>query len=116
MPVRYFPQRTLIQKMIISFLISGVFMLAALMYSIVSLSSMHRMQVNIARNDLAAASTTISLHEVMLTQERLAGRYLILKQPEFRELYEKNTVKFLEGMASLRQMGQGNSFTALTTE
>ncbi len=116
MPVRYFPHRTLIQKMIISFLISGVFMLAALMYSIVSLSSMHRMQVNIARNDLAAATTTISLHEVMLTQERLAGRYLILKQPEFRELYEKNTVKFLEGMASLRQMGQGNSFTALTTE
>ena len=116
MPISYFSRLTLIQKMIISFVVSGFFMLAALIYSVASVGSMHRMEEGIARNDLSAATTTISLHEIMLAQERLVGRYQILKQPEFRELYERNAAKFLEGLTELKQMSQGHAFVVLSSE
>lgn len=114
--IRYFPRLTLIQKMIISFVVSGLFMLTALIYSVASMGSIHRMEEGIARNDLAAATTTISLHEIILAQERLVGRYLILQQPEFRALYVRNSARFLEGLAQLRQMNQGAAFAVLESE
>src|SRR6185295_11635734 len=66
--------------------------------------------------DLAAATTTNSLHEILLAQERLVGRYQILHQPEFRELYVLNANKFLEGLAQLRQMEQLSSEAELASE
>ena len=47
--------------MILSFTISGACMLAALVYSVSGLGVMHRMEEDIARNDLVAATTIISL-------------------------------------------------------
>jgi diguanylate cyclase (GGDEF)-like protein len=116
MSVHFFPRLTLIRKMVISFVVSGLFMLAALIYSVAGMGSMHRMQEGIARNDLSAATTTISLHEIILAQERLVGRYQILHQREFRELYERNAAKFFEGLAQLRQMNQGPAVAALASE
>ena len=104
MPVRCFSRLTLIQKMIISFVASGLFMLAALIYSVSSMVSMHRVQEGIARNDLTAATITISLQELILAQERFVGRYQILHQREFLELYERNAARFLERLAQLRQV------------
>ena len=115
MPLPYFPRLTLIQKMIISFVVSGLFMLSALIYSVASMGSMHRMEEGIARTDLAAATTTISLHEIILSQDRLAGRYQILHQPEFRDLYRRNAARFVEGLTQLRSMGHGPATTALET-
>src|SRR6185369_162478 len=116
MPVHFFPRFTIIQKLIISFVVSGLFMLAALVYAVAGMGSIHRMQVGIARNDLAAAITTISLHEIILAQERLVGRYQILRQPEFRDLFENNAAKFLEGLAQLRQLNHGPAVVFLETE
>lgn len=116
MPVHIFSRLSLIQKMIISFVASGLFMLAALIYSVSSMVSMHRVQVGIARNDLTAATVTISLHEAMQAQERLAGRYQILHQREFRELYERNAAKFLEGLGQLRRVSREPAVDVLATE
>ena len=116
MPVFTFPRLTLIRKMIISFVVSTVFMMAALIYSVAGMGSLHRTQEEIARNDLTAATTTISLHELLLAQQRLVGRYQILRQPEFRDLYTRNSARFQEGLAQLRQMSQGPALAAVETE
>ena len=116
MRIGTFPHLTLIQKMIISFVVSGLFMLAALIYSVASMGAIHRMEEGIARNDLSAATATISLYEIILAQERLVGRYQILHQPEFRELYLRNASRFSEGLASIKQRSQGPAFAALETE
>lgn len=116
MPVRYFPRLTLIQKMIISFVVSGLFMLAALIYSVASMGTMHRVEAVIARNDLSAVTATISLNEIILSQERIVGRYQILHQSEYRVIYEKNAAKFLEVMEQLRLMSQGPAMAVLTSE
>ena len=116
MSVNFFPRLTLIQKMIISFVVSSLFLLAALIYSVAGMGSMHRIQVGIARNDLAAATATISLHELLLAQERLVGRYQILRHPEFRDLYIRNSARFLEGLTQLRQMNQGPALAMLVSD
>lgn len=114
--MHYFPRLTLIQKMIISFVVSGFFLLAALIYSVANMSSMYRTQESIARNDLTAATVTISLHEILLAQERSVGRYQILHQQEFRELSDKNAAKFLDGLTVLRQVSNEPALAVLVTE
>lgn len=116
MPFHFFSRLSLIQKMIISFVASGLFLLVALIYSVSSMVSMHRVQVGIARNDLTAATVTISLNETILSQERLVGRYQILHQHEFRELYERNAVKFIEGLGQLRRVSRVPAVDLLATE
>ena len=116
MPIHKLPRLTLIQKMIISFVVSGLFMLTALIYSVTGMGTMHRAQKEIARNDLAAATTAISLNEIVLAQERLVGRYQILHQPEFRELYERNTVRLIDGLKQLRQMSREPAVSVLASE
>lgn len=116
MPVRLLPRLNLIQKMIISFVVSGFFMLSALIYSVASMGAMHRIEEEIARNDLTAVTVTISLHEIIQAQERIVGKYQILHQPEFREIYERNAAKFVEKMAQLGQMSQGPAYAKLSSE
>jgi GGDEF domain-containing protein len=116
MPMFYFTRLTLIQKMIISYVVSGFFLLAALIYSVASMNSMLRIQEEIARNDLTAATVTISLHEILLAQERYVGKYQILHQQEFRDLYEQNSAKFLDGLTLLRQVSHEPAVAALVNE
>lgn len=111
-----FQRLTLIQRMIISILISGLFLLAALIYTISSMVSMHRVQQEIARNDLAAATTTLTLHELFLGQERLVGRYQILRQQEFRELYLRNAARLDDGLVRLLRLDQGAATRMLDSE
>ena len=116
MPVRLFPRLNLIQKMIISFVVSGLFMLSALIYSVASMGVLHRIEEEIARNDLTAVTVTISLHEIIQAQERIVGKYQILHQSEFREIYERNAAKFVEKMVQLSQMSQGAAYAKLSSE
>ena len=112
MPIRI-PRLKLIQKLIISFAISAVCMIGALMYTVSGLSEMHRSEVEIARTDLAAANLTITLREILLSQQRYAGRYLILRQPEFRELYYRNGEKFRSGLTELKRVYPSADLTEL---
>jgi len=102
--------------MIISFVVSGLIMLAALIYSVASMSTMHRIDAVIARNDLSAVTATISLNEIILSQERIVGRYQILHQIEYRVIYDKNAAKFLEVMGQLRLISQGPAMAVLSAE
>jgi len=104
---------SLIQKMIVSFALCGLCMMAALVYAVVGLGTMHRMEEEIARNDLAAATITITLREMILTQERYVGKFQILRQAEFRELYDQNAEKFRSELASLQRVYQGDGVDRL---
>jgi diguanylate cyclase (GGDEF)-like protein len=100
--------------MILSFAVCGICMMGALVYAIAGLGTMHRMEEEIARNDLAAATITITLREVMLAQERYLGKYQILRQPEFQELFEQNAEEFREKFTSLRRVYEGFGISELS--
>ena len=116
MPIPKLIRLTLIQKLIISFVVSGLFMMTALIYSVVSMGQIRMMEEDIARNDLSTATTTLFLYEAVLAQDRLVGKYQILHQPEFRELYLRNAARFTEGLALIRHGNQGPVLTALESE
>jgi len=116
LPVRKFTRMTLIQKLVISFAVSGLFMMASLIYSVVSMSEIRLMEDEIAHNDLSVATTTLTLYETLLAQDRLVGKFQILHQPEFRELYLRSAARFSEGLALIRPGNQGPVLTALESE
>lgn len=104
---------TLTQKLVISFAINGICMVAALVYAIIGLGTMHRMVDDIARNDLAVATASIALRDSMLSQERTARRFLILRLPELQELHDGQADTFRRTLATLQQHAKDIEFDAL---
>lgn len=104
---------TLTQKLIISYAINGICMVAALAYAIGGLSTMRGMVDEIARNDLAAITAVITLRDTMLAQERTARRFVILRQPELIELHGRQTATFNRALETLRMRSGDVSYGRL---
>ncbi|MDU0460402.1 MAG: diguanylate cyclase [Geobacteraceae bacterium] len=104
---------TLVQKMILSFALSGLCLIAALIYSISGLGAMHKMEQEIADKDLSAATITIRLRELIVAQERLTGRFRILKQPEYKLLHDQNEADFRSEITKLKTVHNSTAVTAL---
>jgi len=103
---------TLVQKMIFSFAVSGICLTAALVYTLSGLESMHRTEEDIARKDLAAITLTIKLRDSILTQERSLGRYRILKELTFKELFDQNALQFTKRWYHLHRYHKTQKFRA----
>ena len=104
---------TLVQKMILSFAVSGVCLTTALVYALAGLDAMHHMEEEFARKDLAAVTMTIGLRDAILAQERSLGKYLILKELVFRDVFDKNAQQFTTTLLSLKQIYQGGKLKNL---
>lgn len=113
MPLRRFQKLSLIKKLILSFAIIVSCLMGALVYSVHGLRVIHDMETEIARNDLTAATITISMRDVMMAQLRYAGRYQILQQVEFQTLYEQNADKFRSKLESLKRVYAGHNLDRL---
>ena len=74
---------------------------------------MHRMEEEFARKDLAAVTMTIGLRDAILAQERSLGKYLILKELVFRDVFDKNAQQFTTTLLSLKQIYQGGKLKDL---
>jgi len=98
---------TLVQKLIASFALIGIFLTIAVVYAIMGLGTMHRMVGDIARNDLPAATASLTLRETMQAQQRAVGRLQIFKQSEFRELYNQQSELFQQTLHILQQQSGG---------
>lgn len=92
---------TLTQKLIISFAINGICLVAALSYAISGLSTMHSMVDEIARNDIVAITAAITLKDTMLAQERTARKFIILRQSELITLHGQQSAAFDQALELL---------------
>lgn len=95
---------SLVQKLISSFVLSGVCLMAALVYSIYGMGAMHRMEQEIADKDLKAATIVVRLRELMMSQERLVGRFSILKQPEYLAMHQVNAEEFRNELTEIKKI------------
>lgn len=116
MPVSFKFHLSLVQKLILSFLLSGICLMAGLLYSISGLGSMHKMEQEIAGKDLKAATITIRLRELMVAQERLAGRFEILKLPEYKTLHDQNADEFRRGLTELKAVHNNHAIKTIETD
>lgn len=105
---------SLVQKLIVSFAIIGICLISAVVYAIMGLGTMHRMVGDIARNDLPASTEALTLLDTMKAQQRAAGKYQILKQPEFKEIYNQQSETFRRTLTSLQQKTAGDDLVLLT--
>jgi diguanylate cyclase (GGDEF)-like protein len=97
---------SLVNKLIVSFALIGICLITAVVYAVMGLGTMHRMVGDIARSDLPAATAALTLRDTMQSQQRAAGRYQILKQPEFKEIYGRQSESFRRTLSLLqRQSG-----------
>jgi len=104
---------TLVQKMIISFALSGLCLVGGLLYAISGLGTMHKMEQEIAGKDLKGATIPIRLRELMVAQERLVGKYRILREPEYKSLHDQNSDDFRQEIRNLKAVHNSPSVTAL---
>lgn len=104
---------TIVQKLMASYAAMLFFATAALVYSMFGLYSLNRTAKDIARSDLFAINTASKLRELILAQERFAGKYVILKSDEFLELYGKRQGEFLTLLGELGTRDNNGSFRAI---
>lgn len=104
---------SLVQKMILSFALSGVCLMAALTYSITGMGVMQQMEQEIASIDIKSATITVRLRELMGAQERMAGRFRILHQEEYRTIHDQNVDEFRRESGQLRSLYTSPAVTAL---
>lgn len=95
------PKFTLVQKLILGFTAMAVFAMAALTFSFAGLYSLNKTARDIANNDLVLLRSIGMLRQSLLDQERYAGKYEILKSPEFIDLFRKRES---ESLTVLQQM------------
>jgi diguanylate cyclase (GGDEF)-like protein len=98
---------TLVQKLIASFTLIGIFLIIAVVYAIMGLGTMHRMVSDIARNDLPAATAALTMRDTMQAQQRAVGRLQIFKQSEYKELYNRQSELFQQTLNMLKQQAGG---------
>jgi diguanylate cyclase (GGDEF)-like protein len=104
---------TLVQKLIVSFALSGLCLMAALVYSISGLGAMHQMERDVAEKDLKAATIVLRLRELMVAQERQVGRFIILKLPEYRAMHDLNAEEFRRELIRIREIHKNPDIAGL---
>jgi len=109
----FLPKFSLVQKLVAGYVAMAFFTTASLIFSIMGLYSLHSIAREIARNDLVIINSTNKLRESLLAQERYAGKYAILKSPEFIELFSRREAEFLDILQKLRQNKQNQDIVPL---
>ncbi|TWJ17057.1 GGDEF domain-containing protein [Geobacter argillaceus] len=106
---------SLIQKLVASYAAMTLFIMAAMIFSILGLYSLNRTAREIAKRDLAVVDTVNKLRESIIAQERYASKYAILKSGEFVDLYRKRERDFLETLRSFPEAASHQEVMALTS-
>jgi diguanylate cyclase (GGDEF)-like protein len=112
---RCYTRISLIGKIIVGYAAMAFFSIAALIFSINGLTSLHRTAKDIARTDLAFISNLQQLRESLVAQERYAGKYLILGSDEFRDIFQKRSMEFKKTLESMHRLKSTPELPALSS-
>jgi len=104
---------SLIQKISVGYAAMALFTMAALVYSSLNLYALNRTARGIANKDLPVISSLIKLRASLLAQESHAGKYAILKDATFIELFHQREKESLADLALLGQLDRGSDSAAL---
>ena len=108
-----FSQLSLIQKIGAGYATMALFTMAALVYSSLNLYAIDKTVLEIANSDLPVISALINLRTSLLAQESFAGKYAILKDPAFIELFRQRERESLSLLVLLEKTGAGGELVPL---
>lgn len=85
---------SLVQKLFASYAAMTLFTMAALLFALLGLFSLNKTAREIASKDLVFIDSINKLHDSIVSQERYAGKFSILKGAQFAELFTKRETEF----------------------
>lgn len=91
----------------------ALFTTGALVFSSVNIYKSTNTAREIANKDLPVISALITLRTSLLTQESFAGKYVILRDPAFIELFRQREAESLASIAVLEKSGPARDFREL---
>lgn len=99
------PRLTLIQKIGAGYAAMAFFTMAALVFSAFNIYKSNNTSRQIANSDLPVMSALIELRTSLLAQEGFAGKYAILHDPAFIDLFRQRESEALENLTVLETSG-----------
>jgi hypothetical protein len=96
---------TLVQKLILSYAIIVLCLVAALLYSVTGMRSIARTAHEIASVDLAAAEAVNSLRDALIAQQRTVGKFSIIPGQEDKKRYSDQKADFKNSLKTLEKSG-----------
>ena len=96
---------TLVRKLVISYAIIVFCLVAALLYSVIGLSSITRIANEIGSIDLAAAEAVDSMSDALKAQQRAVGRFAIIPDQEYMGIYSVRKGAFRKSLSILQKSG-----------
>jgi diguanylate cyclase (GGDEF)-like protein len=115
-PTFHLPKFSLVQKLIIGFAATAFLAMTTLVFTFTGLYALNKTARDIARNDLVLLRSSFSLRQALLDQEGYAGKYEILKSPEFIDLFNKRKDEFLKTIAQLQRERHGDKIASIVHE
>jgi diguanylate cyclase (GGDEF)-like protein len=106
---------TLVQKLIFSYAAMAFFTVGALVYAVMGLNSLHKSAREIADGDLVLIGLTGRMRESIVAQQRYAGKYAILKEAEFADLFRRREADLLGLIDQTQQRKPGPDVDRLST-
>ena len=104
---------TLIQKISAGYAAMALFTMAALAFSSFNIYKSNNTARQIANNDLPVISALLELRTSLLAQESFAGKYAILKDPAFIDLFRQREAESLASLAVLENANPKQDFSKL---
>jgi diguanylate cyclase (GGDEF)-like protein len=106
---------TLVQKLIFGYAAMAFFTVGALVCAVMGINSLHKSAREIADSDLVLIGLTGRMRESIVAQQRYAGKYAILKEAEFADLFRRREADFLDLLHQTRQQKPGPDVDRLST-
>lgn len=107
---------SLIQKIGLGYAAMALFTAAALLFSSLTLYKMNRTARDIANDDLPVITALLKLRSSLRAQQGFTGRYAILKDPAFIELFRQREKEALANLALLQRARSGKDLALLQVQ
>ena len=104
---------SLIQKIGAGYAAMALFTATALVYATLNLYAIHKTASGIANNDLPVINALVNLRASLLAQESFAGKYAILKDRAFIDLFRQREKESLALLATLQSSDQAKDLAQL---
>jgi diguanylate cyclase (GGDEF)-like protein len=104
---------SLFHKLIASYAAISLFTLTALVVSFTGLYSLNLIARDIVAHDFVLINSVDSLRESILAQQSYAAKFVILKGPEFQELYLQREAEFLATLQKLHKISNDQSLNEI---
>jgi diguanylate cyclase (GGDEF)-like protein len=101
------PKFSLVQKLIVGFAATAFLAMLTLLFTFTGLYSLNKVARDIVKNDLVLLRSASMLRQSLLAQEGYAGKFEILKSPEFIDLFNKRESECLKTLQQLEQEKHG---------